>query len=246
MATFVLVHGAWHGGWCWRKVEPLLRRSGNSVYSPSLTGMGERAHLARYIGPSAIDLDLHIKDVQGLLVSEGLEDVVLVGHAYAGMVITGVAEICPQRINHLVYVNGVVPRDGEAMVDQLDAVRGPEFTARIRAAIANGEGFLPPPSTADEIQRRWAIADPEDQSWVLPRLCPQPSASFAQPVRLGCSEAQDIPRSFILSSESGFDSVAERARQSNWGLHQLDTGHDPMITKPQDVAEILLKIAGGA
>jgi pimeloyl-ACP methyl ester carboxylesterase len=193
-----------------------------------------------------INLDLHIKDVQGLLESEGLEDVVLVGHAYAGMVITGVAEVCPQRINHLVYVNGVVPRDGEAMVDQLDAVRGPEFTARIRAAIDSGEGFLPPPTTADQIRERWAIADPEDQSWMLPRLCHQPAASFAQPVRLGISEAQEIPRSFILSSESGFDSVAERARQSGWGLHQLDTGHDPMITKPNDVAEILLKIAGGA
>ena len=245
MATFVLVHGAWHGGWCWWKVEPLLRRSGNSVYAPSLTGMGDRAHLARYMAPATIDLDLHIKDVQQLLESEGLEEVVLVEHAYAGMVITGVAEVCPQRLAHLVYVNGVVPLDGEAMVDQLDAVRGPEFTTRIRVTIDNGEGFLPPPTTADEIRQRWAIADPEDQSWVLPRLCPQPSASFAQPVRLGSSEAQEIPRSFILSSESGFDTVAERARQSGWGLHQLDTGHDPMITKSQDVAEILLKIAGG-
>ncbi|MBQ10424.1 MAG: alpha/beta hydrolase [Planctomyces sp.] len=246
MATFVLVHGAWHGGWCWWKVEPLLRRSGNSVYAPSLTGMGERSHLARYMHPEDINLDLHIKDVRQLLESEGLEEVILVGHAYAGMVITGTAEVCPQRLNHLVYVNGVVPRDGEAMVDQLEAVRGPEFTARIRATIDNGEGFLPPPTTAEEIQRRWAIADPKDQSWMLPRLCPQPAASFAQPVRLGSPEAKEIPRSFILSSESGFDSVAERARRSGWGLHQLDTGHDPMITKPQDVAEILLKIAGGA
>ena len=193
MATFVLVHGAWHGGWCWWKVEPLLRRSGNSVYAPSLTGMGDRAHLARYMDPATIDLDLHIKDVQQLLESEGLEEVVLVGLAYAGMVITGVAEVCPQRLAHLVYVNGVVPLDGEAMVDQLDAVRGHEFTTRIRVAIDNGEGFLPPPTTADEIRQRWAIADPEDQSWVLPRLCPQPSASFAQPVRLGSSEAQEIP-----------------------------------------------------
>ena len=246
MATFVLVHGAWHGGWCWWKVEPLLRRSGNLVYAPSLTGMGERSHLAKHMGPAAIDLDIHIKDIQQLLEDEGLEDVVLVGHAYAGMVITGVAEVCRQRLAHLVYVNGVVPRDGEAMVDQLEAVRGPEFTARIRRALDNGQEFLPPPTTAEEIQQRWAIADPEDQSWMLPRLCPQPTASFAQPVSLSSSEAQEIPRSFILSSESGFDSVAQRARQSGWGLHQLDTGHDPMITKPKDVAEILLKIAGGA
>ncbi|MQG76397.1 MAG: alpha/beta fold hydrolase [SAR202 cluster bacterium] len=246
MATFVLVHGAWHGGWCWWKVEPLLRQSGGSVYAPSLTGMGERSHLAGYIDPAAINLDLHIKDVRELLESEGLEEVILVGHAYAGMVITGVAEVCPQRLDHLVYVNGVVPRDGEAMVDQLDAVRGPDFTARVRAAIDNREEFLQPPSTVEEIRRRWGITDPEDQSRVLPRLRPQSVASFAQPVRLGSSEALEISRSFILSRESGFDPVAERVRQSDWGLYQLDTGHDPMITKPREVAEILLRIAGGA
>ena len=246
MATFVLVHGAWHGGWCWWKVEPLLRQSGGSVYAPSLTGMGERSHLAGYIDPAAINLDLHIKDVWELLESEGLEEVILVGHAYAGMVITGVAEVCPQRLDHLVYVNGVVPRDGEAMVDQLDAARGPDFTARVRAAIDNREEFLRPPSTVEEIRRRWGITDPEDQSRVLPRLRPQSVASFAQPVRLGSSEALEISRSFILSRESGFDPVAERVRQSDWGLYQLDTGHDPMITKPREVAEILLRIAGGA
>ena len=244
MATFVLVHGAWHGGWCWWKVEPLLRRYGSSVYALSLTGIGERSHLARYIDPAVINLDLHIKDVTELLESEGLERVILVGHAYAGMVISGVAEVCPQLLEHLVYVNGVVPRDGESMVDQLDAVRGPEFTAQVRAAINNREEFLPPPTTVEEIRRRWGIADPEDQSWVLPRLCPQSVAAFAQPLRLGSFEAQEISRSFILSSESGFDPIAKRVRQSGWGLYQLDTGHDPMITKPREVADILLKIAG--
>jgi pimeloyl-ACP methyl ester carboxylesterase len=206
--------------------------------------MGERSHLARYIDPTVINLDLHIKDVTELLESEGLERVILVGHAYAGMVIFGVAEVCPQLLEHLVYVNGVVPRDGESMVDQLDAVRGPEFTAQVRAAIDKREEFLPPPTTVEEIRRRWGIADPEDQSWVLPRLCPQSVAAFAQPLRLGSIEAQKISRSFILSSESGFDPIAERVRQSGWGLYQLDTGHDPMITKPREVADILLKIAG--
>ncbi len=244
MSTFVLVHGAWHGGWCWWKVEPLLRQSGARVYAPSLTGMGDRSHLARHLDPAAINLDLHIMDVKELLESEGLEEVILVGHAYAGMVITGVAEVCPQRLGHLVFVNGVVPRDGEAMLDQLDAVRGPEFTARVRMAIERNEDFLPPPNSVEEIRRRWAIADPEDQSWVLPRLCPQSVASFGQALRMGNPEAQEISRSFILSSESGFDPVAERVRQSEWGLYQLDTGHDPMITKPREVAEFLLKIAG--
>ena len=160
------------------------------------------------------------------------------------MVIPGLAEVCPQPLDHLVYVNGVVPRDGEAMVDQLDAVRDRELTARVRAAIDIHEDFLPPPTTAEEIQRRWGIDDPMDQSWMLPRLRPQSVASFSQPLKLNNPEAQEISRSFILSSESGFDSVAERARQSDWGLYQLDTGHDPMITKPREVSEILLRIAG--
>ena len=246
MSTFVLIHGAWHGGWCWRKVEPLLRQSGARVYAPSLSGMGERSHLTRYIDPAAINLDLHIEDVTKLLESEGLDGAILVGHAYAGMVITGVAEVCPQRVAHLVYINGVVPKDGEAMVDQLDAVRGLEFTARIRGAIERREDFLPPPTTAEEIQQRWAITEPEDQSWMLPRLSPQSTASFSQALSVGKADAQEISRTFILSSESGFDPVAERARQSGWGLYQLDTGHDPMITKPEEVAEILLKTAGVA
>ena len=122
MMTFVLVHGAWHGGWCWKKVVPLLRREGAEVHTPTLTGMGDRAHLSGYLDPTAINLDLHRKDVVQLLEYEDLENVVLVGHAYAGMVITSVAEVCPERLQHLVYVNGVVPNDGEAMVDQLEIV----------------------------------------------------------------------------------------------------------------------------
>lgn len=243
MVTFVLVHGAWHGGWCWWKLEPKLRQAGARVYAPSLTGLGERHHLARHLDAAAINLDLHIEDVKGLLESEGLEEVYLVGHAYAGMVITGVAEVCPRRLAHLIYVNGVVPEDREAMVDQLDAVRGPEFTDRVRKAIRSREDFLPPPTTASEIRQRWGIDDPKDQARMLPRLCPQPVASFGQPVRLSNPLAKEIPRSFILSNQSGFDPVAQRARQSGWGVHQLDTGHDPMITRPGEVADILWGIA---
>ena len=124
MATFVLVHGAWHGGWCWNKVAPLLRRTGSTVYTPTLSGLGERAHLTELLDPSQVNLDLHVRDVVQLLEYEELSDVVLVGHAYAGMVITGVAEVCPERLLHLVYVNGVIPADGECMADQLIPVRG--------------------------------------------------------------------------------------------------------------------------
>ena len=108
MATFVLVHGAWHGGWCWRKITPLLLESGASVYTPTLSGLGERAHLAEMLEPAQLDLNLHIRDIAQLLEYESLNDVIMVGHAYAGMVITGVAEVCPERLSHL----GLCQRSG--------------------------------------------------------------------------------------------------------------------------------------
>ena len=152
--TFVLVHGAWHGGWCWNKVAPLLRRTGAVVYTPTLSGLGERAHLAGLLEPSQVNLDLHIQDVVRLMEYEGLDNVALVGHAYAGMVITGVAEAVPERLSHLVYVNGVIPADGESMADQLVPVRGPEFAAWVRGHIERGEGYLPSPASPEEIGRR--------------------------------------------------------------------------------------------
>lgn len=244
MPNFVLIHGAWHGGWSWWKTAPLLGQAGHRVLAPSLTGLGEREHLAALMPPAAINLDLHIRDVVALLNAEDLSDVILVGHAYAGMVITGVAELAPERIACLVYVNGVAPSDGEAMVDQLEAVRGPEFVARIRGFIEAGTPFMPAPTDGDEIARRWSISDPSDQTFMLPRLSPQPTLTFSQPVRTGNPAAAALRREFILCSESGFEPVAERAAASGWGVHHIDTGHDPMVTTPRELADILLVIAG--
>ena len=243
MTTFVLVHGAWHGGWCWWKTAPLLRDAGHLVCAPSLTGLGDREHLARLIPPAVLNLDLHVRDIVQLLDSDDLSDVVLVGHAYAGMVITGVAELRPERIGALVYVNGVAPENGEAMIDQLAAVRGPEFVARIQQYIAVGEPYMAHPTTGQEIADRWAINNPDDQAFVLPRLSPQPTLTFAQPVRTGNPDAASLRREFILCSESGFESVADRAADNGWGVHHIDTGHDPMITEPAQLAQILLGIA---
>jgi pimeloyl-ACP methyl ester carboxylesterase len=243
MATFVLIHGAWHGGWCWWKVAPLLRAQGHDVLTPSLTGLGEREHLARLMPPAMLNLDLHVRDITQVLESNDLRDVILVAHAYAGMVVTGAAEVCPERLGALVFVNGVVPGDGEAMVDQLEAVRGPDFVARIRQHIADGSPFMPAPTTGEEIAERWSITDPADQEFVLPKLSPQPTLTFAQAVRTGRPDAAGLRREFVLCSESGFDAVAERASENDWGVHRIDTGHDPMITAPRELADILVKIA---
>ena len=245
MATYVLVHGAWHGGWCWKKLVPLLRDAGAEVFAPTLTGMGERAHLNDRLDPSVITLDVHIQDIVQLMRYEGLEDVVLVGHAYAGMVITGVAEACPERIAHLVYVNGVIPSDGESMVDQLVAVRGEEFASWVRGQIEAGDGFLPPPASEEEVGRRWGITDADDLAWVGANVTPQPAAAMASPVRIGNPQAKAIPKNFVGGGESGFDSVAERARQAGWRIYPVDSGHDTMITHAGELAEILLKIGSG-
>ncbi len=245
LATFVLVHGAWHGGWCWRKLAPLLRASGAAVYTPTLSGLGERAHLAEVLDPARLDLDLHIRDIAQLLSHESLNGVVLVGHAYAGMVITGVAEVCPQRLSRLVYINGVVPSDGESMADQLLPVRGPEFAAWVQGCIDRGEGCLPAPASPEEVGRRWGIPDPADRQWVFSRVTPQPAAAMAGRVRIGNPDARSIPRSFIAGAEAGFQPVAERVRAAGWDTHHLDSGHDPMISHPRELADILLRTAGG-
>ena len=242
MATFVLVHGAWHGGWCWNKVAPMLRRTGAAVHTPTLSGLGERAHLAGLLEPWQVNLDLHIADVVRLMEYEGLDDVALVGHAYAGMVITGAAEVCPERLSHLVYVNGVVPADGESMADQLVPVRGPEFAAWVRGHIERGEGYLPPPASPEELGRRWGIPGAADREWMFSKVTPQPAAAMAGTVRIGNPAALDIPRSFIGGEEAGFQTVADRARESGWGMYHLDSGHDPMVSHPRELAEILLGI----
>ena len=242
MTTYALVHGAWPGGWCWKKTTPLLRAAGAEVFAPTLTGMGERAHLSDRLNPSEITLDVHIQDIVQLMRYEGLEDVVLVGHAYAGMVITGVAEVCPERIAHMVYVNGVIPADGESMVDQLIPVRGEEFASWVRGLIEKGNGFLPAPASVEEVGRRWGITDPDDLAWVGANVTPQPAAAMAGTVRMGNPKAAKIPKSFVGGGESGFDSVAERARQAGWGVYPVDSGHDTMISHAGELAEILPKI----
>ena len=244
MSIFVLVHGAWHGGWCWSKLTPLLLGPGASVYTPTLSGLGERAHLAEMLDPAQLDLDLHIRDIAQLLEYESLNDVILVGHAYAGMVITGVAEVCPERLSHLIYINGVVPADGECMAEQLIPVRGPEFAAWVQGCIDRSEGYLPAPASPEEIGRRWGIPDPADREWMFAKVTPQPAAAMAGRVHLGNPAARSIPRSFIGGEEAGFQPVAERVRAAGWGTYHLDSGHDPMISHPRELADILLGIAG--
>jgi pimeloyl-ACP methyl ester carboxylesterase len=228
--TFLLVHGAWHGGWCWRFVASLLRKAGHQVHSPSLTGLGERKHLAA----GRIDLDMHIQDVLGLIEMEDLRDVVLVGHSYGGMVITGAADRLPARIARLVYLDAFVPEDGKCLLDY--AV--PERAARMRH---EGErtGFVMPPPMA-----LWGLTEQKHLDMVGPREVRHPYATMSQAIRLSnFAESRAIAKTFVYCSSpatGSFDQFAEMYRNDPaWRFHELKTGHDAMILMPGEVARIL-------
>ena len=229
MSTFLLVPGAWLGGWCWRYVAADLRAAGHTVIPATLTGLGERAHLLS----REIDLDKHISDIVGLFEYRDLHDVILVGHSYGGTVITGVAERVPDRIQRLVYLDASVPRDGESN----DTVIGPVMAAQLRAsAESEGEGWKVPP--APYIIER--LSDRPLREWVAARLRPHPLRPFAEPVRLTSPEAAALPRAFIQTTESElYRGLVARAWQAGWYCQKIGGGHYAMITEPKAVAVAL-------
>jgi len=238
MATFVLVHGAWHGGWCWRDVAARLRRAGHDVYAPSLTGLGERAHL---LSPR-VDLDMHIRDVAAVLQFEDLRDVILVGHSYGGMVITGAADRAPERVGQLVYLDGALPENGEALAAIAPAVVDAQ---RESGRVVEGVEVVlwPEPEGAG---RRYGVTDPADLAWMQLRLTPHPWKSFTQPLRLADEAAvRRIPRTNINCVETLSRRPPERQGRAYDAdrVWEIDTGHDLMITEPRAVADMLLRLA---
>ncbi len=245
MATFVLVHGAWHGGWCWRKVTPLLRAAGHEVYTPTLTGLGERVHLAS----PEIGLSTHIQDVVNVLEYEDLREVVLVGHSYGGMVIAGVADRAAERLAHLVYLDAFVPADGQALVDLIGQEGRQYLEARVRT---EGDGWrlpsIAPVAWEVVLRENWAITNEADARWMVERLGPQPFKTFTEPVRCTNATAAALRRTFIRCTgdppDRTFSGVAEEARRPNsgWRYREVATCHDAMVTKPQELADLFLEV----
>jgi pimeloyl-ACP methyl ester carboxylesterase len=234
MATFVLVHGGWHGGWCWKYVTPLLREAGHEVYAPTLTGVGERAHLAR---PDT-GLETHIQDIIGVLTYEDLRDIVLVGHSLGGPVITGVADRVPERIAHLVYLDASVPRDGEADVDCYP----PAFGARAWAEglLAEGKHAIDP--IVEE--QPFGITKEDDVLWVKSKFTPHPIKAFLDPLRLTNPDPCANARTFILCTlaDPAWTSVARARTEPGWRVRELQAGHDAMVTAPQELVALLLAL----
>lgn len=227
--TFVLVHGAWHGGWCWIKTTRLLTDAAHTVYAPTLTGLGERAHLAR----PDIDLETHIQDVVAVLESEELRNVVLVGHSYGGMVISGVAARVKNRIAGLVYLDAFVPDAGQSVF----SLTAPERAGMLRNAASAGDGWRIPPLPPE----RFGISSQRDAEWAQRHLVGQPLQTFEQPI---AAVASSDTRTYIYCSKhaSGtFDQFAERFRDDRkWRFHDVKTGHDAMVTAPGEIAKILM------
>ncbi len=233
MATFLLVPGAWLGGWCWRDVASHLRAEGHTVVAATLTGLGERAHLLdRQTG-----LDTHVDDIVALMHYRYLKDLVLVGHSYGGTVITAVAERVPDQIQSLVYLDGSVPRNGQSNND----VVGPDLTAHIRQeAMSHGDGWRVPPALVAE----WGLSD-SMVAWIEPRLTAHPLRSLEDRVGLRSSAAASLPRAFLrTSTESAlYARLMVRARDAGWYCRDVGGGHYPMFTNPQAVAVALTDFA---
>lgn len=244
MAHFVLVHGAWHGGWCWQRVLQPLAAAGHSAHAVTLTGLGERAHL---LSP-AITLETHIADIAGLIEAEELRDVVLAVHSYAGMLGTAIADRLGDRLRHLVYVDAVVPEPGEMWCSTHSAATR---EARIAAAQAAPDHAFPPPDPSV-----FGLAG-EDAAWVQRRQVPHPGHTYTTPLAFEPARVARVPRTFIDCTQpplATIDTSRRRVRDPGFwdGLWvggggarvvELATGHDPMVSAPRELADLLLACA---
>ncbi|HEX2651970.1 MAG TPA: alpha/beta hydrolase [Burkholderiales bacterium] len=234
MATFVVAHGAWSAGWAWKKMRPLMRARGHEIFTPTYTGVGERAHLAH----KDLDLEAHIADVIGVLEAEDLKNVILLGHSYGGMVATGVADRAARRIAQLVYLDAFAPRDGQSLLDlQTEEARQRVYDG----AKKEGEGWRIPPNPAPP------DTTPQDLAWVNAHRRPQPLKTFEQKIRL-TGAVERLPRTYIYCTKSRpgdvFRQFRDRAsKEKGWTCIDLDASHSPNVTAPEALAEVLDSIA---
>ncbi len=241
MANFLLVHGAWHGAWCWQRVVPGLMRAGHRVHAVTLTGVGERAHL---LNPN-IDLETHITDVMAAMDAEEMDDVVLVVHSYAGMLGTAVADRRPERLRHLVYLDAVLPKPGESWSStHASATRN----ARIAAAKANPLHAFPAPDPSV-----FGLSD-ADHVWVQRRQTPHPGGPYTQVLDFDPQRVATVPRTFINCTSPPLGTIdVSRLRMVDpkfWDgawlpgsqVLEMHTGHDPMVSDPDGLVQHLLSL----
>ena len=231
MCTYVLVHGAWHGSWCWKRVRSALQELGHEVFTPTLTGIAERIHL---LSPQ-VDLDTHIADIVNLIRWEELSDVVLCGHSYAGAVISGVADRIPDRIGALVYLDAFVLENGQSLHDTLPL---PVRDAQLEGARESGEGWKVPPIPAEAFH-----VNAQDLDWVNRQCTMQPLRTFQQPLRLTGGIAKVSNVTYILATSwapSPFPPFYDQAKSKGWRTVTMECGHDVMLDLPEELTRELL------
>ncbi len=232
--NFILVHGAWHGGWCWRHVAARLRAHGHHVFTPTLTGLGERAHLL----DANTGLSTCIADIAGVIVAEELHEVVLVGHSFAGPVITGVADRMPERLKQLIYLDALVVPHGQSALSLLS----PEVQQE-RSRTIDAEGLrmaIPSPE-------KFGVTDPAQQAWLQRRLTPHPLKAYTEPLMLRHPLGNGLPKTYIAVTDPWYPPLAalrEQVRaQPDWAWREIAAGHDAMVTSPETLAAMLEELA---
>ncbi|MGH3319152.1 MAG: alpha/beta fold hydrolase [Streptosporangiaceae bacterium] len=234
--TFVLVHGGFHGGWCWRRVADRMRAAGHRVFTPTLTGLGERAHLL----DERVGVETFVADVVGVLEAEELTDVVLVGHSHGGMSITGAADRVPDRIRRLVYLDALIVEDGHTGFDEIP----PGVVAeRIDQAKEFSGGVAMPPFSPDA----FAVTDPADSAWLRRRLTPHPVRSYRDTVALRHPVGNGLPCTYIACTHPFYPPLESSRRwaraRSDWEWREIGTGHDAMIIAPEMLTQTLIDTA---
>lgn len=232
MATYILVHGAYHGGWCWRDVARGLRAGGHDVFTPTLTGLGERSHLLT----AAVNLTTHIADIVNVLLWEDLTDVILVGHSYGGMVATGVADRAAERIASIVYLDAIVPRNGQSTLDVQPPGRREWMTER--ALEAGGLAGLPPDAGI------YGVTEPAAKAWVNGKCTPHPFAALSQKIRVSGAPAERIAHKlYVLCTDPPLAYMRQfydaAVADPSWETAELATGHDAMVTAPEALTGLL-------
>lgn len=232
--TFVLVHGAWHGGWCWHEVAEILRGAGHRVTTPTQTGLGERSHLLS----GSISLDLMASDIVNHIVWEGLSDVVLVGHSFAGGVISGVADRIPDQLQKLIYLDAVWLENGQSVFGLLPA----EIVAeREQLAQDFDDGLSIPPPAAEA----FGVFDKSHGNALSKRLTPHPLSAFKSKLRLINRPTNGVPADYIVCTAPIYEPLAparEAVRRTGLPVHDLAAPHDAMVTHPRETAELLARL----
>lgn len=235
---YVLVHGAWHGGWCWGKVAERLRAAGHRVFTPTLTGLGDRAHL---IAPN-VGLATYIEDIISTIEMEDLSDVILVGHSFGSVVISGVADVRADRIRRLVFLDSFVVQSGQSPFDQLP----PEMVEARRASAIKTQSLygqtlaMPPPAPSV-----FGVTDAKDATWVASRLKPHPIKSYEDTLELKRPLGGARPKTYIACTNPNYRPNAPERQwvktQPDWTYFELATGHDAMILAPDALTEMLMR-----